>query len=172
MKKYNQYIKQIIETMLFKRKHKMGYLVVGEKQPSANMLQDIMKKLERKKIASYHVNFNQFDDEEGCILALKKAKKEILKKRENMPMLVIESFDRMDRRKIEAIKLIIACQHLGINYVVSASSAMVHLVGLTEYMIRIHPSKNIYSECFHYAKKKVLFSVGDDAFVDSKDGVR
>lgn len=86
-------------------------------------------------------------------------------------MLVIESFDRMDQRKMEAVKLMIACQHLGIDFVVSASSPMVHLVGLTEYMIRMHPSEGIYSECYRYSSQKVLFSVGYEAFLDENTGL-
>lgn len=78
--KYELYIQQIVDTILLKRKYKTGYLVAGEKLANAAILQDIIKELERKKIASYHVNFNQFDDEESCIAALKKTKKRYISK--------------------------------------------------------------------------------------------
>lgn len=159
--KYEQYIKQIVGTMLVKGKHKMGYLVVGEKQPSSALLQDIRNELEMKNILSYYVNFNQFDDEESCIVELKKVKNQIQqqKQSEMKPMLVIESFNQLDQRKMEAVTFLIDCQHGGIDFVVSADTPMVHLVGLTHYMIRMNPSESIYSEFYRYSTQKILFSV-------------
>ncbi|PEF45165.1 hypothetical protein CON22_17950 [Bacillus cereus] len=172
--KYELYIKQIVDTMTLKGKNKMGYLVVGEKQPNSAMLQDIIEGLEKKGIMSYYVNLNDFDDEESCIATLKKAKERIKSQGHDgkIPMLIIESFDKVDQRKMEAVTILIGCQDAGINFIVSANTPMVHLVGLTQYLIRMHPSKSTYSDCYRYSKQKVLFSVENESFVDTKDGMR
>lgn len=105
---------------------------------------------------------------------MKKAKKEIKKHQQSgkQLFLVIGAFDRLDTRIMDAVKLLIGCQAVGIEILVSANRPMVHIVGLTEYLIRMNPSEGVYSECYRYSTQKVLFSVGNKSNIENNDELR
>jgi len=143
---YERYIKQVVNVMNKKVKNPRGYFVVGERQPCEEIINQFIWELEKQDIVTHHINLDKCEDETACITELKIAKKEMKRHHQSgkQLFLVIESFDRLDTRIMDAVKLLIGCQALGIEILVSANRSMVHIVGLTQYMIRMHPSEDIY----------------------------
>ncbi|PGZ25364.1 hypothetical protein COE50_27590 [Bacillus anthracis] len=150
---YERYIKQVVNIMNKKVKNPRGYFVVGKRQPCGEIINQFIKELEKQDIITHYINLDQCQDENACMTELKIAKKEIKRYQQsgNQLFLVIETFDRLDTCVMDAVKLLIGCQAVGIEMLVSANRPMVHIVGLTEYLIRMNPSGSIYSECYRYS---------------------
>uniref|UniRef100_UPI003F497AC7 hypothetical protein n=1 Tax=Bacillus multifaciens TaxID=3068506 RepID=UPI003F497AC7 len=159
-----RYIKTIANVVKTKRKNTIGYLVVGEKNLCTEIQKDIICALDEQGIISCHLDFYSYDHEDKCIAALKAAKKELSANKDSKQLLilVIESFDRIDTRIMDAVNLLIGCRAVGIHLLVSANTPMVHLVGLTEYLITMNPSEEILSKFYRYSNQKVLCTLYND----------
>lgn len=133
-----------------------------------------MKELEKQDVITHYINLDKCQDENDCMTELKIAKKQIKKHQQSRKQLflVIEAFDRLDTRIMDAVKLLIGCQAVGIEILVSANRPMVHIVGLTEYLIRMNPSESVYSECYRYSTQKILFSVRNKLNIENNEGMR
>ncbi|PFM65439.1 hypothetical protein COJ48_06210 [Bacillus cereus] len=157
---YNNYINALVDMMKKSVRNAKGYLVVGEPGICTSILHDIKSVLEKEGIMVLYLNFNTCADEDQCIDILKKARKELKKHKDaTKRILVMESFDRLDQRVMDAVKILIGCQAVGIEIVVSAAHPMIHMVGLTRYMVKMNPSDEIYSELYRYDKEQTLFGV-------------
>ncbi|MBE7106154.1 hypothetical protein FT637_25035 [Bacillus cereus] len=160
---YNNYINALVDVMRKPVRNARGYLVVGDLKTCTSILQDIKIGLEKEGIMTHYLNFNTCADEDNCIDILKKARKELKKhKNEIKRILVMESFDRLDQRVMDAVKILIGCQAVGIEIVVSAAHPMVHMVGLTRYMVKMNPSDEMYSELYRYDKEQTVFGLRNE----------
>lgn len=63
---------------------------------------------------------------------------------------------------MDAVKVLIGSRSLGINLLVSANKRFVHLVGLTEYLVTLNQSNELFSELYRYSTQKVLASLKNE----------
>lgn len=68
-------------------------------------------------------------------------------------------------QKMDAVKQLISCQAIGINLLVSANVPLVHLVGLTEYMITIDSTAKVLSKFYRYNTQQVIYSLHNESLV-------
>ncbi|HFT5903706.1 TPA: hypothetical protein ACGSMF_004881 [Bacillus cereus] len=111
-----------------------------------------------------HVDFNDYTSETDCLAALKKARKQLSSNKAagKTLFLVLSSFERVEKRTMDAMKILIGSRSLGINLVVSANKRFVHLVGLTEYLVTMNKSDVVLSELYRYSTQKVLASLKNE----------
>lgn len=164
-----RYVKRITDVIATKRKYPTGYLVVGEYDLSLGIQKEIIDALDHEEVVSCHLDFNQYDNEDQCFVALKKAKKELGENRdsEKTLILVITAFDCLDKKYMDAVKQLIGCKAIGINLLVSANVSLVHLVGLTEYMITFDPTSKVLSEFYRYNTQQVICSLYNETLAQS-----
>lgn len=165
MEGYEKYLKNIVEIINKKRKMGIGYVIVGEQ--TNKLQQDIINVLEEKNvIISSKVNFHDYENEDTCIAALKKAKKQLKDKidPEKILILSIEHFECLNDKVMAAIRVLMECPDIKINILISSKDLLPHLIGVTEYMISVYPCshKKICSEFFRYSTEKTLFSYAEE----------
>lgn len=156
-----RYVKKIAGVITTKRKYPTGYLVVGEYDLSLEFQKEMVDTLDHNEVVSCHLDFNKYDSEADCIVALKSAKKHLGKSRESekMQILVITAFDRLTKKYMDAVKQLIGCKDIGINLLISANIPLVHIVGLTEYMINFDSAAKVLSEFYRYNTQQVICSL-------------
>ncbi|KMQ09131.1 MULTISPECIES: hypothetical protein [Bacillus cereus group] len=162
-----RYLKQITAVITTKRKYPTGYLVVGEYRLSLEIQKDILDILDHSEVTSSHIDFNNYKDEDECLIVMKKAKKQLSEDRQSgkLLILVITNFDRFNAKKMDAVKQLISCQAIGINLLVSANVPLVHLVGLTEYMITVDSTAKVLSKFYRYNTQQVIYSLHNESLV-------
>lgn len=156
-----RYVKKITDVIKTKRKYPTGYLVVGEYDFSLGIQKEIIDVLDHEEVMSFHLDFNKYDSEEQCFTALKKMKKQLGEHRdsEKILILVITAFECLSKKYMAAVQQLIGCKAIGINLLVSANVPLVHLVGLTEYMITFDPTSKVLSEFYRYNTQQVICSL-------------
>ncbi|PEM43913.1 hypothetical protein [Bacillus wiedmannii] len=162
-----RYLKQIATVITTKRKYPTGYLVVGEYRLSLEIQKDILDILDHSEVTSSHLDFNNYKDEDECLIVMKKAKKQLNEDRHSgkLLILVITNFDRFNEKKMDAVKQLISCQAIGINLLISANIPLVHLVGLTEYMITVDSTAKVLSEFYRYNTQQIIYSLHNESLV-------
>lgn len=156
-----RYVKKIAGVITAKRKYPTGYLVVGEYDLSLEFQKEMVDVLDHNEVVSCHLDFNKYDSETDCIVALKRAKKQLGESRGSgkMLVLVITAFDRLTKKYMDAVKQLIGCKDIGINLFISANIPLVHIVGLTEYMITFDSTAKVLSEFYRYNTQQVICSL-------------
>jgi len=101
---------------------------------------------------------------------LKKARKQISSnKQDRKTFLALTSFERVEKKTMDAVKVLIGSRSLGINLLVSANKRFVHLIGLTEYMVTLNTSDVVFSELYRYSTQKVLASLKNDSWGEADE---
>ncbi|MFF2884784.1 MULTISPECIES: hypothetical protein [Bacillus cereus group] len=156
-----RYVKKIAGVITTKRKYPTGYLVVGEYDLSLEFQKEMKDMLDHEDIVSCHLDFNKYDSEADCLISLKRAKKQLGESRgsEKLLILVITAFDRLTKKYMDAVQQLIGCNAIGINLFISANDPLVHLVGLTEYMITFDSTSKVLSEFYRYNTQQVICSL-------------
>ncbi|MEB9506443.1 hypothetical protein P4J13_21145 [Bacillus anthracis] len=164
-----RYVKKIAGVITTKRKYPTGYLVTGEYGLTLEFQKEIIDVLDPEEVMSCHLDFNVYDSESDCFTALKKAKKQLGESRESekILILVITAFDRLSKKYMDAVKQLIGCSAIGINLIISANVPLVHLVGLTEYMITFDSSARVLSEFYRYNTQQVIYSLYNEALAQN-----
>ncbi|MGI2733871.1 hypothetical protein [Bacillus cytotoxicus] len=169
-----RYVKKIAGVITTKRKYPTGYLVVGEYNLSLEFQNEIIDVLDHEEVMSCHLDFSKYNSEAECLVALKKAKKQLGESRDSgkILILVITAFDCLTKKNMDAVKQLIGCKAIGINLFISANVPLVHLVGLTEYMITFDPTAKVLSEFYRYSTQQVIFSPYNEALVQNSSRTR
>lgn len=156
-----RYIKKIAHILKSKPKHPTGCLVVGDKIESIVFQKELMDMLQDENTLVAHVDFNEYKNATECIAALKNTRKHLISnKQEGRKLfLVISSFECVEKKMMDAAKVLIASWSASINILVSANKRFAYLVGLTEYMVTIEPSETVYSELYRYKTQQVIASM-------------
>ncbi|ASL62662.1 MULTISPECIES: hypothetical protein [Bacillus cereus group] len=133
----------------------------GEVSISLDFQKELINILQDNHRLVCHVDFNDYTSETDCLAALKKARKQLSSNKEDGKtlFLVLSSFERVEKRTMDAVKILIGSRSLGINLVVSANKRFVHLVGLTESLVTMNKSDVVLSELYRYSTQKVLASL-------------
>ncbi|MFJ8369665.1 hypothetical protein ACIQ61_25930 [Bacillus cereus] len=136
----------------------------GEVSISLDFQKELINILQDNDRLVCHVDFNDYTSETDCLAALKKARKQLSSNKEDGKtlFLVLSSFERVEKRTMDAVKILIGSRSLGINLIVSANKRFVHLVGLTEYLVTMNKSDVVFSELYRYSTQKVLASLKNE----------
>ncbi|MGA5680812.1 hypothetical protein ACPCHR_24425 [Bacillus bombysepticus] len=136
----------------------------GEVSISLDFQKELINILQDNHRLVCHVDFNDYTSETDCLAALKKARKQLSSNKEDGKALFLSlaSFGRVEKKTMDAVKILIESQSLGINLVVSANKRFVHLVGLTEYLVTMNKSDVVLSEMYRYSTQKVLVSLKNE----------
>ncbi|MCU5743464.1 hypothetical protein OCC47_19225 [Bacillus cereus] len=136
----------------------------GEVSISLDFQKELINVLQDNDRLVCHVDFNDYTSETDCLAALKKASKQLSSNKEDGKtlFLVLSSFERVEKRTMDAVKILIGSRSLGINLIVSANKRFVHLVGLTEYLVTMNKSDVVFSELYRYSTQKVLASLKNE----------
>ncbi|ARX70092.1 hypothetical protein [Bacillus thuringiensis] len=168
-----RYVKKIAGVITAKRKYPTGYFVVGEYDLSLEFQKEMVGTLDHNEVVSCHLDFNKYDSEADCIVALKRAKKHLGESRESekLQILVITAFDRLTKKYMDAVKQLIGCKDIGINLLISANIPLVHIVGLTEYMITFDSAAKVLSEFYRYNTQQVIYSLYNETLARNSSRV-
>lgn len=133
----------------------------GEVSISLDFQKELINILQDNDRLVCHVDFNDYTSETDCLAALKKARKQLSSNKQDGKTLFLSlaSFERVEKKAMDAVKILIGSRSLGINLVVSANKRFVHLVGLTEYLVTMNKSDVVLSELYRYSTQKVLVSM-------------
>jgi len=160
---YDSYIRNIVNLVNSKRAKATGYLISGGSMNDRRSLTwDLIENIAVNDAAEVaHVDLHTIHTDDLRIDAIKRKITNLKKsgKSENR-FLILESFESIsDEQRMDAVLKLIGCQNSGINLVVSASEPIVHLVGLSEFMIRLLPSEKVLTDVYRLNTQKVLFSL-------------
>ncbi|WP_257133743.1 hypothetical protein [Bacillus wiedmannii] len=136
----------------------------GEVGISLDFQKELINILQDNHRLVYHLDFNDYTSETDCLAALKKARKQLSSNKEDGKTLFLSlaSFERVEKRTMDAVKILIGSRSLGINLIVSATKRFVHLVGLTEYLVTMNKSEVVFSELYRYSTQKILASLKNE----------
>ncbi|PGM17224.1 hypothetical protein [Bacillus thuringiensis] len=164
MEYQERYIRKVANILTSKTKHTTGCLIEGESDVCLEFQIELISALQDNHRLVYHLDFNDYTSETDCLAALKKARKQLSSNKEDGKtlFLVLSSFERVEKRTMDAVKILIGSRSLGINLVVSANKRFVHLVGLTEYLVTMNKSDVVLSELYRYSTQKVLASLKNE----------
>lgn len=161
---YDSYIKNIVNLINSKRTKATGYLISGGTiKERKSLTKDIVEHLyNNKEVHIEHIDMIKLLTDEIRIDELKR-KITALKKQAKVNgnvLLVLESFDAIGKdQRMGAVLKLIGCQSAGINLLISAEDPIVHLVGLSEFLIRLAPLENTLTDVYRLNNQKVLFSL-------------
>ncbi|MCU5725171.1 hypothetical protein [Bacillus toyonensis] len=166
-----RYIRQIANILTSKTKHTTGCLIEGEGDVCLEFQKELINALQDNHTLVCHIDFNDYTSETDCIAALKKARKQISSNKQDGKtlFLALTSFERVEKKTMDAVKVLIGSRSLGINLLVSANKRFVHLVGLTEYMVTLNTSDVVFSELYRYSTQKVLASLKNDSWGEADE---
>ncbi|WP_255290691.1 hypothetical protein [Bacillus cereus] len=136
----------------------------GEVSISLDFQKELINILQDNHRLVCHVDFNDYTSETDCLAALKKARKQLSSNKEDGKtlFLALTSFECVEEKIMDAVKVLIGSRSLGINLLVSANKRFVHLVGLTEYLVTLNQSNELFSELYRYSTQKVLASLKNE----------
>ncbi|AZJ24364.1 hypothetical protein CT694_33260 (plasmid) [Bacillus wiedmannii bv. thuringiensis] len=166
-----RYIRQIANILTSKTKHATGCLIEGKDDVCLEFQIELINALQDNDTIVYHVDFNDYISETECLAALKKARKQLSSNKQDGKTLFLSlaSFERVEKKTMDAVKILIGSRSLGINLLVSANKRFVHLVGLTEYMVTLNTSDVVFSEIYRYSTQKVLASLKNDSWGEADE---
>ncbi|MGH0488229.1 hypothetical protein ACQVPJ_28300 [Bacillus mycoides] len=159
-----RYIRQIANILTSKTKHTTGCLIEGEGDVCLEFQKELINALQDNHALVFHIDFKDYISETDCIAALKRARKQLSSNRQDGKslFLILTSFERVEKKTMDAVKVLIGSRSLGINLLVSANKRIVHLVGLTEYLVTMNKSDKVFSELYRYSTQKVLASLKNE----------
>ncbi|WP_430530626.1 hypothetical protein [Bacillus cereus] len=136
----------------------------GEVSISLDFQKELINILQDNHRLVCHMDFNDYTSETDCLAALKEARKQLSSNKEDGKALFLSLafFERVEKRTMDAVKILIGSRSLGINLIVSANKRFVHLVGLTEYLVTMNKSDVVFSELYRYSTQKVLASLKNE----------
>ncbi|MDM5040999.1 hypothetical protein [Bacillus sp. OR-18] len=136
----------------------------GEVSISLDFQKELINILQDNHRLVCHVDFNDYTSETDFLAALKKARKQLSSNKQDGKTLFLSlaSFERVEKKTMDAVKILIGSRSLGINLVVSTNKRFVHLVGLTEYLVTMNKSDVVLSELYRYSTQKVLASLKNE----------
>ncbi|PER62115.1 hypothetical protein [Bacillus cereus] len=161
MEYQERYIRKVATILTSKTKHATGCLIEGENNVCLEFQIELVNALKDNHTLVCHLDFNDYTSETDCLAALKKARKQLSSNKQDGKTLFLSlaSFERVEQKIMDAVKILIGSRSLGINLVVSANKRFVHLVGLTEYLVTMNKSDVVLSELYRYSTQKALASL-------------
>ncbi|ARO21769.1 hypothetical protein B2J90_30730 (plasmid) [Bacillus tropicus] len=164
MEYQERYIRKVANILTSKAKHATGCLIEGESDVCLEFQIELISALQDNHTLVCHVDFNDYTSETDCLAALKKARKQLSSNKEDGKALFLSlaSFERVEKKTMDAVKILIGSRSLGINLIVSANKRFVHLIGLTEYLVTMNKSDLVFSELYRYSTQKVLASLKNE----------
>ncbi|EOO43561.1 hypothetical protein [Bacillus cereus] len=164
MEYQERYIRKVATILTSKTKHATGCLIEGESDVCLAFQKELINVLQDNHTLVCHVDFNDYASETDCLAALKKARKQLSSNKQDGKtlFLALTSFERVEKKTMDAVKILIGSRSLGINLIVSATKRFVHLVGLTEYLVTMNKSDVVFSELYRYSTQKVLASLKNE----------
>ena len=163
---FKRYIKEITHLIEEKRVKPTGFLVSGGREFQRSLLvHAIMLGLkESDEMTIAPLDLTHFETDDLRVAAIKREQR-VLKKSSNKSeskLLVIESLDQLVDHRMVGIRLLISCQSMGIHLLVSPKEPIVHLVGLSDFMIRVLSSEKVFSDVYRLSTQKVLFRLTEE----------
>lgn len=164
-----KYIQDVRNLIAQKRSKAIGFLMSGgTNEIRKELLNDILESLQDTNgVVVEHLDLEQFVFEDAKLEAIKRQQLKFkhFTEEQQTKVLILECIDTFSSHTMEVVKLLISCQNLGINLLFSSKSSLVHLVGLSEFIIRVTPSKDIYSDVYRLNKQKTLFTLKDSEVI-------
>ncbi len=150
-------MKNINNLFNINRSKAIGFLLSGgDYDQRKDMITNLLERFDTNHLMVARLDFNCISNEEEIINKINESKKLLLKS-DRKKLLVIESFNLVTKRRLDVIKKLISCKNSGIDLLISSSESIVHLVGLSEYLIRLYPSDRTYSNLYRLSTQKVLY---------------